>query len=203
MNIIFLSNNTISQPLVDWLSYQAHETVYTWGKKLSATTIDALQPDMLISYNYRHLIREDVLSRLGAKAINLHISLLPWNRGAHPNVWSFLDETLKGVTIHLIDKGIDTGDILLQQEVFFDEEAETLDSSYKKLHQEIQKLFITHWDDLKHGRLSARKQIGIGTKHYARECEKLIALFGETLWQMPIHLFKQTYQELCKSGEIL
>lgn len=202
MRILFVSNSDISQPLADWLTCQAHETVCAWAEKLSVNVVKNLHPDLLVSYNYRHIIREEVLNLLERKTMNLHISLLPWNRGAHPNLWSFLDGTAKGVTIHLIEKGVDTGDILLQHEVFFDEEVETLESSYKKLHQEIQKLFITHWDDLKHERLPARKQIGRGTKHYARECEELIALFGETLWQMPIRLVKQKYQELCKSKKI-
>ena len=38
----------------------------------------------------------------------MHISYLPFNRGAHPNYWSFKDNSPKGVTIHFIDNGIDT-----------------------------------------------------------------------------------------------
>ncbi len=61
--------------------------------------------------------------------INLHISFLPWNRGAHPNFWSFYDDTPKGVTIHLIDEGIDTGAIIYQKEITFDRNEKTFESN--------------------------------------------------------------------------
>ena len=54
------------------------------------------------------------------KIINLHIGYLPYNRGAHPNFWSFMDNTPTGVTIHEIDKNIDTGKIIYQKIVDFE-----------------------------------------------------------------------------------
>jgi len=81
---------------------------------------------------------------LGNRAINLHPSLLPWNRGAHSNFWSFLEDTPKGVTIHIIDEGIDTGDILLQKKIKFDQSKETLRSSYGRLQQELQQRKLVH-----------------------------------------------------------
>ena len=48
------------------------------------------------------------------------MSYLPYNRGAHPNFWSFVNNTVKGVTIHEIDQGIDTGKIILQKSIKFD-----------------------------------------------------------------------------------
>ena len=44
------------------------------------------------------------------------MSYLPWNRGADPNFWSILEDTPKGVTIHIMDESIDTGDILYQKD---------------------------------------------------------------------------------------
>ena len=67
------------------------------------------------------------LPRLGN--INLHASLLPKYRGAAPIQWSIArGETVTGVTTMKIDAGLDTGDILLQQEVEIasDDTAETL-----------------------------------------------------------------------------
>lgn len=56
--------------------------------------------------------------------LNLHISYLPWNRGANPNFWSFVENTKKGVTIHEIDEKLDKGKILLRKELEFDENRE-------------------------------------------------------------------------------
>ena len=51
--------------------------------------------------------------------INLHISYLPYNRGAHPNFWSFVENTPSGVSIHQVDSGIDTGKIVIQKQINF------------------------------------------------------------------------------------
>lgn len=79
---------------------------------------------------------------------NLHISLLPYNREASPNFFSFIENTSKGVTIHQIDEGLDTGPILAQKELFFDESKETFASSYEKLILEIQMLFKENWSSI-------------------------------------------------------
>ncbi len=79
---------------------------------------------------------------------NLHISLLPYNREASPNFFSSIENTPKGVTIHQIDEGLDTGPILAQKELFFDESKETFASSYEKLILEIQMLFKENWSSI-------------------------------------------------------
>ena len=66
------------------------------------------------------LLKKRVLNNIIIPIVNLHISYLPWNRGAHPNFWSFFDATPTGVSIHLIDKGIDTGPIIVQKKVKLD-----------------------------------------------------------------------------------
>jgi len=129
MKILFLTNNEVSRPLINWLSERAF--VMVWNDKLAPSDVLNMKPDLVVSYSYRHIIKQDVLDTLPDKFINLHIALLPYNRGADPNAWSFLDETPKGVTIHIIDKGIDTGPILCQREVFFDYAKDTLGGTYK------------------------------------------------------------------------
>ena len=59
-----------------------------------------------------------MLDQINYRAINLHISYLPWNRGADPNLWSAVGMP-KGVTIHYINDGFDTGDILFQKAILF------------------------------------------------------------------------------------
>ena len=79
---------------------------------------------------------------------NLHISLLPYNREASPNFFSFIENTPKGVTIHQIDEGLDMGPILSLKELFFDELKETFASGYEKLILEIQMLFKENWSSI-------------------------------------------------------
>lgn len=54
---------------------------------------------------------------LGVRVINTHPSYLPYNRGKYPYYWSIVDKTPFGVTIHLVEKGVDTGPILWQEEI--------------------------------------------------------------------------------------
>ncbi len=120
--------------------------------------------DFLISYGYRHILKKSVLDLFPRRAINLHISLLPWNRGADPNFWSFVESTPKGVTIHFLDEGVDTGDILVQKEVSF-EGPQTLASSYSVLKREIETLFIENWPAIRQGDMPGIPQACGGTWH--------------------------------------
>ena len=77
-----------------------------------------LNPDAIIVVGYGRIIPKWMieLPRLGN--INLHASLLPKYRGAAPIQWAIANgETVTGVTTMLINAGLDTGDILLQEEV--------------------------------------------------------------------------------------
>lgn len=61
------------------------------------------------------LLREPLLSTPRLGIVNRHLSLLPAYRGAWPIFWQFaMREPQVGVTIHLVDRGLDTGDILAQ-----------------------------------------------------------------------------------------
>ena len=72
----------------------------------------------MVSYGYRKIVLADVIDKMAGEIINLHISYLPWNRGANPNFWSFIDDTPKGVTIHEMSADLDKGRILCQKELF-------------------------------------------------------------------------------------
>ena len=124
--------------------------------------------EFVISYNYSHIIKQDVVSKFPHKIINLHTSMLPWNKGASPNIWGFIEGTPTGVTIHEIDAGIDTGDILIQREIVFDFKTETLKSAYEKSHRIISQLFRDNWDKLRNGSIKPKPQSG--TKHHVKDC---------------------------------
>lgn len=138
--ILFVTNNDNTEDLYRWLK-QREPAVYKVENKLTTEMVEQLEPSFIVSFNYRHLISEEVLQLMPGRIINLHTSLLPFNRGSAPNFFSFWDNTPKGVTIHLVDKGLDTGDILCQRELVFDEEQETFASSYDKLLEAIKELF--------------------------------------------------------------
>ena len=169
MKLLFLTNNPeVTSTLYDWLITNGEEVLQS-RIPVNAEFLLENSIGFIISYNYSHLISRDVLGLLPHRIINLHISLLPYNRGADPNIWSFIDNTPSGVTIHEIDEGLDTGDILLQRTLDFDSDIETLRSSYKKLHKTIQTLFIDNWESIKTLRITPKKQSAGGSMHKKKD----------------------------------
>ena len=142
--------------------------------------------DFAVSYGYRYIVRKPVIEFLNGRIINLHISLLPWNRGADPNLWSFLEDTPKGVTIHYMDEGLDTGDIIAQKEVFFEPEGETLATTYKKLSDEIVNLFSQQWTFIMRGEIRRQQQPSGGSFHRTKDRNNFEYLLSEKRWDTPI-----------------
>jgi methionyl-tRNA formyltransferase len=140
--------------------------------------------DWLVSYGYRYILREKVLEKFPRRAINLHIAYLPWNRGADPNLWSFLEDTPKGVTIHYMDPGIDTGEILAQREVTFGPD-ETLRTTYDKLTDAMVELFMEVWPEIRTGRRRSFVQPKGGTFHRIRDRAKVEHLLYKG-WDTPV-----------------
>lgn len=174
--ILFLGPES---PLLHWLR-SIGETVTQTEERIS----ELGETSFIISYNYRHIITKDVLERFPHSAVNLHISYLPWNRGADPNFWSFVDDTPKGVTIHYLDPGIDTGDIIAQTLVPLSD-TDTLASSYTKLHSAIQRLFKREWPSIKAGTCARTRQSGHGSFHLAKAKEPLMHLLTRG-WDTPV-----------------
>ena len=163
--IIVLSNNDNAKPLVEWLANSQGYEVLLVHERIDLRFIEIHNPFFVISYNYRFIISEDIIKKMGNRIINLHISYLPWNRGSSPNFWSFIENTPKGVTIHRLEKGLDTGQIIAQKELFFDEEKETLSSTYSILNAEIIELLKNTWDDIKTGDYAMKPQTQTGSYH--------------------------------------
>ncbi len=126
--------------------------------------------DWLVSFGYRHILKKDILDLFPDRAINCHISFLPWNRGADPNLWSFLEDTPKGVTIHYMDEGLDTGDIICQWH-YADMKFDTLATSYTKLQHAMIRMFKFYWEDIKDGNVGRKKQ-GDGSYHCLKDKDK-------------------------------
>ena len=120
--------------------------------------------DFVVSLGHPRLISGPMLTTFKDRIINIHISLLPWNRGADPNFWSWFDDTPKGVTIHRIDAGIDTGNILAQREITKWHEDETLNTSWHCLMAGAKGLFEDEWKNIRRDALPSRRPEG-GSYH--------------------------------------
>lgn len=86
--------------------------------------LSKLNCDLLLSINYLYIIEQDLISLPKEYAINFHGSLLPKYRGRTPHVWAIINgETQTGVTAHLIDQNMDSGDIIHQIPIEINPEA--------------------------------------------------------------------------------
>jgi len=184
MKILFLGYSKCK--LLSYLNN--HHTVYQTEVAINLKNI--LAYDFIISFGYKHIISEDIIKHFNGKIVNLHISYLPYNRGYHPNFWSFIDNTPKGVTIHQIDKGIDTGNILLQKIVSFSKDEDTFLKTYNRLIEEIQNLFIQNCNDILIQKINPKPQQGNGTFHFQKDLDNYLYLL-KNQWNTKINYIMQ------------
>lgn len=174
------------------------DDVFHTQEKIDSKFIIECRYDFIISYGYRFIITKEVVQFYKNKIINLHISFLPWNKGADPNIWSFIDNTPKGVSIHYMDEEIDTGDIIEQKEVEMLDD-ETLASSYQKLSIEIENLFRVTWPLIKKGENNRLNQKGRGTYHLTSEKNKYEKYLTDG-WNTPVKDLLHGIKEDLKNG---
>jgi len=120
--------------------------------------LSELKPDAIIVVGYGRIVPQWMLDLPPLGNINLHASLLPKYRGAAPIQWAIAKgERVTGVTTMKIDAGLDTGDILLQQEIAIaaDDTAETLAPRLAEVGAE---LTVTTLEGLQAGTILSRKQ---------------------------------------------
>jgi methionyl-tRNA formyltransferase len=80
--------------------------------------VAACEPDFIVVNSYSMILRPQLLATAGKMAVNVHGGLLPQYRGANVTEWALIgEEAESGVTVHVMDAGIDTGPILGQKKV--------------------------------------------------------------------------------------
>lgn len=143
---------------------------------------DATGYDWIVSYGYRFRVTEEMLDQVNRQAVNLHISYLPWNRGADPTFWSVAEDTPRGVTIHVMDGSIDTGPVLAQARYEMDVEKDTFRTLHRRASNTIEELFEETWQYIRNGEIRAMPQL---TYHRVRDKDQYWDLMTKE-WDTPI-----------------
>jgi methionyl-tRNA formyltransferase len=149
------------------------------------------QSDFILSFGFRKIISVNIIKKIKKPIFNIHLSYLPFNRGAHPNFWSFIENTPAGVSIHKIDKGIDTGNVILRKKIYFNtslNKFSTFKKTYNLLFLEAEKLFKKNFNKIynkKYKKILKKK----GTFHYKKDLPKWMKN-----WNMNISLAKKIYK---------
>jgi methionyl-tRNA formyltransferase len=199
MRILYMGNGWTGWQVLEWLRREGEEIVglvihpharQRFGKEiLEAAQLDAarvfygdslrdpavveqlraLEPEIGLSVYFGHILKPNLLELFPKGCLNLHPALLPFNRGAYPNVWSIIDETPAGVTLHYIDSGIDTGDIVAQEVVTI-LPTDTGETLYRRLELAALDLVRREWGGVRQGTLSRVPQVNSpGTYHRASD----------------------------------
>ncbi len=117
------------------------------------------------------IIRKPLLDIAKSGFINTHPSLLPFNRGKNYNFWALVENTPFGVTLHKVDGGIDTGDIIAQQPIAYDW-TDTGKTLYQKAQSAMVELFERTWPTIHSGSfLEVPQRDELATFHRAAELE--------------------------------
>jgi methionyl-tRNA formyltransferase len=120
--------------------------------------IKEINPDIIISAYYRKIFPKTLFDASKLGVINIHPSLLPYYRGPVPTAWAIINNEKEfGITIHQVDAGIDTGDILVQKKYDIDED-ETGYELYLRAMEKGAKLLIDNFDDIIHNKNKPKKQ---------------------------------------------
>ena len=199
MKILFMGNNWLGWQILSWLHTAGEEIAglvlhpdrrQKYGREIRESVslpperifdgsrlrepatleaIEALNPEIGISALFGYIVPPDLLDLMPAGCLNIHPAFLPYNRGAFPDAWSIIDGTPAGVTLHYMDSGLDTGEIVAQREVV-KEPVDTGASLYRKLERESLSLFKETWPLIRSGAADRTPQrIDDGTFH--RVCD--------------------------------
>ncbi len=121
-------------------------------------TLAEWKPDLIAVAAFGRILTSTILSLPARGCINVHGSLLPKYRGAGPIQWAIINgETETGITTMLMDEGMDTGAMLLQEAIPItpDDTADTLSLRLAELGG---RLLVETIDRLKAGTLAPRPQ---------------------------------------------
>lgn len=122
--------------------------------------LSSIKPELIAVVAYGKILTEEILRLPELGCINVHASLLPKYRGAAPIAWAIINgEKKTGITTMLMDKGLDTGNILLQEELEISDE-DTTETLSIRLSELGASLILKTIGGIRDGSLKPQKQSG-------------------------------------------
>ena len=139
------------------------------------STIDnirAEKPDVILSIYFDQIIKKDMLKIPSFGILNVHLSMLPKYRGVKPVFWVLKNnESTTGITIHMMEEGLDTGDIFAQREVEISPD-DTVDSLSEKMSEIGSKLLIDTVNSINSNSYTLKKQNLASGSYYSQPTRK-------------------------------
>ena len=177
MKILFLSHSKAEQveQIPNFMKTYGDDVIINFDK-ISLDYVKRIKVEFIVCDRYENLIKKDIIEHMNGKIINAHPSILPLNKGWQSNFWSVYYDTAKGVTIHYVDEGLDSGDIIAQENITVNN-TETLRNLYYKSRAAMIKLFFDNWVKIRNDKSSRIKQIHEkGTTYYKKQFDPIFPL---------------------------
>ncbi len=144
------------------------------------TLLKSLELDYILSIHFPYIVPKSVLEIPHYGVLNLHPAYLPFNRGWHTPSWALLEGTPIGATLHFMDEGVDTGDIIFRKELRIAPD-DTAHSLYGRLKELEYELFRESWSQIAAGTYQRVPQLPHeGTRHKKEE------LFSEAIQRIDL-----------------
>lgn len=120
--------------------------------------IRALKPDVIVVVAYGKLLSKEILETPKYGCVNVHGSLLPKYRGSAPIQWAIINgESKTGITTMYMNEGMDTGDMILKEEIDI-LDSDTYGTLYEKLKKLGGKLIVETLEQIAEGFIARQKQ---------------------------------------------
>ncbi len=164
-NLFFISNKS-DEGIDSWQKSFKKFALSKNCKEVNLEQIYELKDLIFISLEFSELINTD--NFLSKELFNIHFSLLPKYKGMYTSAWPILnDEKFSGVTLHKIDNGIDTGDII-DQISFPLSSDETAKSLYSKYLRKSLDLFLKNINNIVNKNYIKKKQPSFASSYYSK-----------------------------------
>jgi methionyl-tRNA formyltransferase len=126
-----------------------------------------LAPDLILAVGYLNRLGERLLALPRVMAANFHASLLPAYRGKHPVFWALRNgEKWCGMTVHVMDAGLDTGDIIFQVRVRTRRD-DSVGSLYDRIMDRSEPLVARLVECAARGKVPRRPQTEAGASYFS------------------------------------
>jgi methionyl-tRNA formyltransferase len=141
------------------------------------TKVEKEKPDLIISAYFDQIIKKELLKIPRIGILNVHPSMLPAYRGVKPTFWVLKNnESKTGVTIHFVDEGLDTGNILVQKEIDI-QPNDSVDSLLKKTSEIGAKALLEAIENIRVSDYNLKEQEPGSGSYFSQPTKKDIVQF--------------------------
>lgn len=161
--------------------------------------------DLFLSLEFDQIVKPEKLKT--DNIYNIHFSELPKYKGMYTSVWPILyADSQSGVTLHKIDTGIDTGDIIAQKTFKLSENDRSQDC-YRKYIDSSKDLLSEWFVKIINNKIQPKKQLAINSTYFSKKSidySDLSIDFDKTAWQIQRQIYAfsfRPYQLLSMNGK--